>query len=145
MPPVTKIQAFALILRVLLGAMFAYTGGEKLFRLDTFARDIANYHMVSPQMGAWVALVLPSLELLVAVCLLLGCWARAAVLWAIGLTLMFMGAIGWAWARGLDISCGCFGSTVKTNYPLHMAGLVGMLLALIFVWIQEKRPSALVG
>lgn len=138
MPAVTKTQAFALVLRVTLGAMFAYTGGEKLFRLDSFARDIANYHMVSPQVGAWLAMTIPSFELVVAVCLLIGCWARAAVLWSIGLTLMFIGAIGVAWSRGLDISCGCFGSTAKTNYPLHMTGLVAMLLVLVFVWTQEK-------
>ena len=42
-------QLAALILRVLLGAWFMYSGGGKVFvsGLDRFTRDVANYKLVS--------------------------------------------------------------------------------------------------
>ena len=44
----STFRVTVVVLRVCVGLMLVYTGGEKLFRLDDFTRDVANYRMVLP-------------------------------------------------------------------------------------------------
>jgi len=53
-------------------------------------------------------MLLPWLELLCGLMLLAGLRLDAALGWSIALFGIFALATGQAWARGLDISCGCF-------------------------------------
>ena len=58
------------------------------------------------------------------------------------MTIVFLGAIGSAWWRGLDITCGCFGNEVnRTNFPLHIGGNLLMLTGVVILWFVESRRS----
>lgn len=132
-------QVTALVLRLCLGALFVYTGGEKLFRLDDFTRDVANYRMVMPPWDAVAAFVVPCFEVATGLCLLVGVLVQGALLIAGALTLAFMVAVGQAWYFGFDINCGCFGSSDKpTLMPLHLGLLGGMLGVIVFLMLVDR-------
>ena len=132
----------ALVLRICLGALLLYTGGEKLFRLDDFTRDVANYRMVLPPWDGVIAYTLPCLEIVTGLCLLLGLLVRGALVVATWMTGAFMVATGQAWYFGFDINCGCFGSSDQpTVMPYHMALLAGILLVIGFLSLAERTSS----
>ena len=64
--PAKPKEVVALVLRVMLGCWFAYSGGLKIFGtgLDRFLADVANYRMVGPPLDAWVAYGVPWAELI---------------------------------------------------------------------------------
>ena len=129
----------ALVLRVGVGVLFAWTGGEKLFRLDDFTRAVANYKVVMAPWDAVVAYALPWFELVSGVLLMLGIWTRGALVTVVAMTVAFVFGIAQAWYRGLAISCGCFGKGDEvSNYPLHLAGLGLLLAACGFLWLAER-------
>ncbi len=139
MPVKSGTAVVALVLRVGVGALFAWTGGEKLFRLDDFTRDVANYRIVMPPWDAVVAYLLPWFELVAGVLLLVGLWTRGALVMVVGMTVVFAVGIGQAWYRGLAISCGCFGKSDEvSNYPLHLGGLTLLLAVAGFLIVAER-------
>ena len=119
--PAKPKEVVALVLRVMLGCWFAYSGGLKIFGtgLDRFLADVANYRMVDPPLDAWVAYGVPWVELVAGVCLMLGILRHGALLAVFGLVLFFSVAVGSAWVRGLDISCGCHGGDVACYHLLR--------------------------
>jgi len=129
-----------LVLRVGLGGLFAWTGGEKLFRLADFTRNVANYKLLVAPWDAVAAYTLPWFELVAGVLLLLGMWTRGALAVVAALTVVFFVGIAQAWARGLAISCGCFGhSDEVSNYPVHLAGLTLLLGLTGFLLVADVR------
>ena len=62
-----------------------------------------------------VAVVLPWLELLCGLALFANVWPESVLTLAAALFVVYILATGQAWARGLDISCGCF--SLKTIGP----------------------------
>jgi len=97
------------LVRWLLGALLVWASLSKIANLQDFYISIAAYRLPLP--GALLrltAMILPWLELICGLLLLAGVWVRAALIWAILLFAIFVVCTGQAWARGLDISCGCF-------------------------------------
>jgi len=94
--------------RWVLAALLVWASLTKIGNLQEFYLSVVAYRLPLP--GALVRLaatVLPWLELLCGILLLAGRARRAALVWAIVLFALFALATGQAWARGLDISCGC--------------------------------------
>jgi uncharacterized membrane protein YphA (DoxX/SURF4 family) len=144
MKPEGKLAAAALIARVSLGAWFVYSGGMKIFGsgLDRFTRDIANYQIVGPPWDAVAAYTVPWLELVAGLCLMLGLLRRGALLTVAGLVVVFSISVGWAWSKGLDISCGCHGGDAPIHYWNKAAEFVGYFILLGWLWWMEKRESS---
>lgn len=127
-----KDEMAALVLRVAMGAYFVYAGGLKIFSsgLNQFAVDIGNYKLADdklsiafPHLIPWVenltiaaAYMLPWLEVVAGICFMLGILKKGAWIAMLGLVFTFTYAVGSAWSRGLDISCGCTGGTEKISY-----------------------------
>ncbi|RFC48394.1 MAG: putative membrane protein YphA, DoxX/SURF4 family [Verrucomicrobia bacterium] len=134
-------------MRILLATVFLAAGLLKVKDPIRFAEDIRNYQLMADPVPAGLALSLPWLEILAALGILTGLLYRGSLVLLAGMTLVFMVAITTAWARGLDISCGCFGerSGNATNYPLHLfengvlLALAGVLL--LYQWRQDERTS----
>lgn len=144
MKPEGKLAAAALIARVSLGAWFVYSGGMKIFGsgLDRFTRDIANYQLVGPPLDAVAAYTVPWLELVAGLCLMLGLLRRGAILTFAGLVVVFAISVGWAWSKGLDISCGCHGGDAPIQYWAKAAEFAGYFILLGWLWRMENRPVA---
>ncbi len=144
MNPHAKPQVAALIARVLLGVWFVYSGGLKIFGtgLDRFTLDVANYQLVKAPWDAVAAYTLPWLELVAGLCLMLGILRKGAILTTAGLVLVFSVAVGWAWFKGLDISCGCHGGDAPIQYWQKTAEFAGYFLVLGWLWrVEAKDPS----
>ena len=96
-------------LRWLLGALMLWAAVSKLADPTEFLSSIYAYQMpLPPSLLQGAAVVLPWLELLCGLLLLANVWSETALATVIGLLVIFVLATGQAWARGLDISCGCF-------------------------------------
>jgi uncharacterized membrane protein YphA (DoxX/SURF4 family) len=96
-------------LRWLLGALMLWAAVSKLANQTEFLSSIYAYK--TPLPPSWLqvaAVVLPWLELLCGLLLIANMWSETALATLIGLLVIFVLGTGQAWARGLDISCGCF-------------------------------------
>ncbi|MHB8077944.1 MAG: MauE/DoxX family redox-associated membrane protein [Candidatus Krumholzibacteriia bacterium] len=100
--------ALGLACRLGAGATFLYASLDKIADPAGFARAVFHYRLLPLALLHPFALLLPWLEAVIGVALLAGLLRRGAALLAAGLTVVFLGAIAAALARGLDISCGCF-------------------------------------
>lgn len=136
-------HAVAMVLRVLLGCLFAYRGGLKIFGtgLDRFTRDVANYRLVGPPFDAIAAYSVPWLELVAGTCLMLGILRRGALLTVFGLVIVFCVSIGWAWAHNLDITCGCSGGDEPINYWMKAWEFAGYFALLAWLWHREGQAT----
>ncbi len=105
----TKVALLAL--RVLVGGVFIVAGALKLREPADFATAISNYRLL-PTLAPYLALSLPPTEILAGAVLLVAPtpWRRAAALAIAVMMLIFVIASSWAFARGIDVACGCFGS-----------------------------------
>ena len=120
------------ILNLVVGAIFIYAGILKVVDPVQFARDIDNYKMLPWPATVALALYLPWLEILCGLALIIRRLHRGAVLLLIGLTIAFIVASVIAKARGLDISCGCFGHASKGwSFGWHLLLDFGILSALV--------------
>jgi putative oxidoreductase len=96
-------------LRWLFGALMLWAAVSKLANPTDFLSSIYAYKTPVPRSLLQVAaVVLPWLELLCGLLLIANVWSETALATMIGLLVIFVLATGQAWARGLDISCGCF-------------------------------------
>ena len=98
--------------RLFLGVIFLYASFDKIVHPVPFAEIVYNYQILPDALVNLVSLFLPWLELLTGLCLILGIWLPGAVLLCNLLLLVFFGALLFNLARGLDIDCGCFTSSM---------------------------------
>jgi uncharacterized membrane protein YphA (DoxX/SURF4 family) len=143
--PETKGQWLALVLRVCMGAWFVYSGGMKVFGsgLDKFVVDIENYQLVNDQMAVVVAYFIPWLEIIAGLCFMLGVLRKGTWLAMLGMVLAFTFSVGSAWARGLNISCGCTGGTEKISYWLKAVEFTGYFAVLgCIAWYDFVKAPA---
>jgi uncharacterized membrane protein YphA (DoxX/SURF4 family) len=117
----------ALITRVGLAGMFLVSGWNKITDLDSTVRSVRSYEILPEPVVHPFAYGLPLLELVVAVVLILGIATRIGALLTAALMIMFMIAVGSAWARGLDINCGCFGGA-GGHEPNPVPGYISVLV-----------------
>ena len=107
--PRTVSGVIALTLRMLLGALFVYTGWLKAEDPIRFLESIRSFHILDDPYAAWVAMGLPWLEIFAGIALVTGLWADGGLAVICGMLAVFLWAILYSWQRGLDIDCGCFG------------------------------------
>ena len=67
-----KVQ-IVLFFRLILGIIFVYASWDKIAHPIEFAKAIENYHVVPFGLENMIAMVLPWLELIVGICLIMGC------------------------------------------------------------------------
>ena len=127
------------IIAILIGGLFIYAGVVKIIDPVEFARDIDNYKMLPWQPNVWLALYLPWLEIFCGLALITRVFFRGAVFIVTVLMSLFIVISIAAKARGLDVSCGCFGHASKyLNFSWHLALDFLLLGGLLLLW---KRPS----
>ncbi len=136
----TPLQWLSLLVRVFLGGYFLFAAVPKIAEPYAFSVSIVHYEMMPDWSINAFALVVPWLELLIGVCLIVGFRVRsAAIVYAI-LLAMFIAAIGWAMANGLQIDCGCFGAGNKeeVGWEKIWKNLGMMAMCAYLVW----RPTS---
>ncbi|MEI4270507.1 MauE/DoxX family redox-associated membrane protein [Klenkia sp. LSe6-5] len=119
--------------RLLLGGVLVVAGALKLPDPAAAARAVRAYQLLPEALVGPVAFGLPVVEIAVGLALLAGVFVRTAALATAVLLVVFLVGIVSAWARGLQIDCGCFGGggqvdAADTAYPAEVARDTAMLL-----------------
>jgi uncharacterized membrane protein YphA (DoxX/SURF4 family) len=131
--------------RLVLGGVFLVAGALKIPDPAAAVRAVRAYRLLPEPAVAPVAFGLPVIEIAVGLALVVGVFVRTAAIAAAVLLVVFLVGIGSAWARGLQIDCGCFGQggTVAardTAYPTEvLRDLALLLLALALAWRPASR------
>ena len=137
--------------RLLLAGLFLYAAWPKMLDPEGFARSITNYKVTLPVVGQnyvyLSAMFLPALEAVAAVCLFWPKLRRGAALTLVVLLSVFTVLILQAVLRGLNIDCGCFGSSAisaalatKVGWTKILENL-SYLAAAIFVYLRACPPK----
>lgn len=120
------------VARLLLGGVLLVAGGIKVADPVASEQAVAAYELLPQVLEKPVGWGLPFLEVALGLLLLVGYGTRLAA--AIGgvLMVLFIAAVGSAWARGLSIDCGCFGgggqvAPGQTQYLQEILRDVGLL------------------
>jgi len=135
----------ALVLRIALGGIFIYAAWAKLRDpWELYALAINSYEVLPLWAVELVARTLPWLELLIGVGLIAGIGLR---IWSFAVSLIlavFFALMVRAFAKGMQISCGCFGGTgdIISKWTLLRDGsmLAGSLL-LTWMAFARKRQA----
>jgi uncharacterized membrane protein YphA (DoxX/SURF4 family)/thiol-disulfide isomerase/thioredoxin len=107
---VSRVRFFApLAFRIALGALFLYAGIQKALGPADAVLAVHGYAVTPGILVHPVALGIILLEITLGTLLLLGLSTRFAANGVAVLALVFLAVLIQAKARGLDISCGCFG------------------------------------
>ena len=131
----------ALTARVAIGTLFVASGILKLLDPAAFAWTIYQYGIVPRQLIDPIALGLPLLEIAAGGGLLLDRrWSYAAVF---SMLACFVSLLGYALANGLNVDCGCFGSSDPGPVALRNAILrdVIMLVGIAAAWWTNRKRS----
>jgi len=154
--------------RVILGATIAVSGFMKIgdlvkaiiqnmshagvWYVPQTVQDVKNYDLpLAPWIQSTVGYAMPIIEILLGVAILVGLWTRWTA--ALGGLMMvaYMIAISSAWARGLTISCGCFGpghqlaEGQKPMYWLDLLRDLGLLICAVWIFLFPKSPLSVDG
>jgi len=135
------MRVFMLFLRLAVGSLFLYAGAIKAWNPAAFSTDVQHYRMLPHAAAAALALYLPWVEIAAGSCVLFKRLDAAALAILFGLTVVFIIALACAWARGLDIACGCFGTANATaGYPLLLLRDLAILAAIAV--LARRRDTA---
>lgn len=107
--------------RWVLGLVFLAAALPKIIDPAGFSMDIRHYDILPLILVNGLAIVLPWMEAVMALALICGLMRDGAVLLANLMLLLFMGGLVQAYARGLDINCGCFGHGTAASEPIAKA------------------------
>lgn len=113
-----------------LAIVFLWAGIAKLLDPWAFQQSVERYQIVQCAIATIIAFTLPWLEVLAAICLAASRWVRGAMVLLALMLCMFLGALISAKMRGLDISCGCFGTGNGATLTFAIAR-AAILLALV--------------
>ncbi len=134
----------ALVCRIAVGLVLVIAGGMKLFDMPTLAQNIENFRLLPVSWVNVVAIILPPVEVIAGLCLIFGFAINGSLFIATSLFVIFGIAIESAILRGLDIECGCFGTS-----DADMVGLKALIRDVIFliatipVWLTPKQIFAI--
>lgn len=140
----SKGSIVALVLRVLLAAVFIVSAVAKLFAIDDFELYIFSYGFFSLNVSYLVARLCIAAEFLVGLFLALGWWARWMQLLTLVMLILFSLFLCYAALVGRTDSCQCFGRMADlspTQSLLKNAVLIGITLVYAKLSRYSRRSS----
>lgn len=136
-------NALLTLLRIGMGVFFLCTGVLKLGELAETAQFLTRSRLLPESFSMPLASLGLAMEFVVGLCLLLRLQYRGASLWGVVMTGVFLLLYAQGWARGLELSCNCMGSShLIVNYPLD-TGIRMLLLGamLLLYWDARYREQ----
>jgi uncharacterized membrane protein YphA (DoxX/SURF4 family) len=106
---VTAQPWIGLFARLTLGGVLFIAGYLKVSAPDKSQMAVRAYEMLPISVANALGLILPFAEVAIGALLILGSLTRAMAALGGFTMVIFIIAISQAWARGLNIDCGCFG------------------------------------
>ena len=134
--------------RLVAGGVWIVAGLLKLPDPAESVRAVRAYDLLPESVVPTVGHVLPLVEVVVGACLVLGLLTRSMGVVSALLFVAFIIGISSAWARGLEIDCGCFGgggqvAGASSKYPAEIARDVGLLLASLWLVVRPRTRWSL--
>jgi uncharacterized membrane protein YphA (DoxX/SURF4 family) len=136
---------FGTLARLVVGGVWLAAGLLKVSDGAASVRAVRAYELLPESVVPTVGHALPAVEIVVGLALVAGALTRAAGIASSLLFLAFIVGIASAWARGLQIECGCFGgggfdADATSKYPWEIARDAGLLLlSMWLVWHPRTR------
>ncbi|RLP92859.1 DoxX family membrane protein [Micromonospora sp. BL4] len=137
--------------RLGLAAVWLVAGASKVGDLAASGRAVNAYQVLPYDVATVVGAALPFVELALGVLLLLGLATRLSAGVSAALLVVFVAGIASAWARGLAIDCGCFGSggqLAEGQAPSYLPEILrdlGFLVLAGFLLIWPRTPVSVDG
>jgi uncharacterized membrane protein YphA (DoxX/SURF4 family) len=131
---------FLLLLRVLLAFIFIFAAIEKIAVPENFALSIANYKLLPAGSINILAIILPWIELISGLLLLFGISVKENSTVITFLLIVFTIAILISLFRGLNIDCGCFGTTYGAQIGLLKISENILLIVSGFILVRWGSP-----
>lgn len=134
-----KVQPWiGLISRLVLGGVLFAAGYLKIGTLDKSQMAVRAYEVLPISIANTLGIFLPFFEIAVGLLLILGAATRVCAILGGATMFVFIIAIAQAWARGLNIDCGCFGGggaidPSQTRYLQEILRDAGLLLMALFL------------
>lgn len=137
-----------LLARLALGGVLLVAGLLKVRDLTGSVQSVLAYEIFGYEVSRLIGTVLPIVEIAVGLLLLLGLLTRAAAWVGGGLMVVFVAGIISAWARGLAIDCGCFGTggpvdPEDTAYLSEILRDLALLAAAAWLVVRPRTPLSL--
>jgi uncharacterized membrane protein YphA (DoxX/SURF4 family) len=144
-PSKSSLRWLALILRIALGGIFIYAAWAKLRDpWELYALAINSYEVLPLWAVELVARTLPWFELAVGLALIAGVWLRVFSTITSLLLVVFFGLMVRAYAKGMQINCGCFGNAgdIISKWTLLRDGsmLAGALALTSIAFLRKRKP-----
>jgi uncharacterized membrane protein YphA (DoxX/SURF4 family) len=132
--------------RLVLGVIFIYASYDKILHPKAFAEVVYNYQILPDGLINVTAIFLPWLEILMGIFLIMGFWMPGTVIWCNTLLVVYVGALCFNLARGLDVNCGCFSTTKGRSISIEtilwdVAFLTLSVYLLFFVFSKISGSS----
>jgi uncharacterized membrane protein YphA (DoxX/SURF4 family) len=141
---VSSINFLWWIIGLIVAGVFIYAGAIKALDPVQFASDIDNYKILPWPISVALAFYLPWLEIFCGFALVVRLLYRGALSILTMLILSFTLMTIAAKARGLDITCGCFGhASQHWSFASHLATNLAILGALVMLWVSNRSPKPL--
>ena len=128
------------VCRLGLGGLFIYSAWAKIDDPGLFADSVSRYKVLPECLVGIFSLTMPMLELVAGAALVFTKWMRESALLISGMLALFIVALAQALARGLEISCGCFGvPSVGGRAEIVLALVRDIVLIVPAIWLMFRR------
>lgn len=137
--------------RLILGTVLLVAGALKVTDLDGSAFAVNAYQILPYDMAVIVGYALPFIEIVSGVLLIIGLLTRMSAGVGTVLMVVFIIGIASAWARGLELDCGCFGGGgsleegEEPQYALDILRDIGLAAAGVWLMIFPSTKFSLDG
>ncbi|MFD2456799.1 DoxX family protein [Corynebacterium mendelii] len=137
------LDTISFLARFGLAAVWLYSGWVKITDPLATKQSVNAYKLFSPDMVNFIGTALPPVEIALGVMLAIGLLLRLTGAVSAVIFLGFIAGIASAWARGLTIDCGCFGTGGDNPNVTGWTYATEILRDLLFVamaWWTAWRP-----
>jgi uncharacterized membrane protein YphA (DoxX/SURF4 family) len=139
-------RIFMLAARIVLGAVFVYAAYVKLRDpWQLFAMSINSYEVLPLAMAETAAHVIPWVELALGLMVIAGIWLRVTGTILSLVLLTFFTLMVRAYAKGMQINCGCFGpgEAISWKTLLRDGSMAAAAIAMTcLAFLQRRKTSA---
>lgn len=138
-----RLAILGVAIRLTAAAIWLVAGVAKVRDLVQFHAQVDQYQLLPHGLEAPFAYTLPFVEIFVGVYLALGLLTRIVAILACVLMAAFLVAQAQAWARGLSLECGCFGTLTHEHVGAVtiLRDLALGLPSLVMAWRPARAVS----
>lgn len=129
------------LLRISIAVLFIFSGIEKIINPAAFAEAISKYRLLPDLLINLAALTLPWIELVAGILIFFDCCTKECSFIITVLMFAFTVAVVIAFARGLNIECGCFGTLNSSKVSLFkiFENILITSVTLFFTYYSRKN------